>query len=42
MNTERRSVDSSGKDVYTGGIDFTANKTPLKIKNAGEGIKFPH
>ena len=24
----------------TGGIDFTANKTPLEIKNAGEGIKF--
>ena len=24
----------------TGGIDFTANKTPLEIQNGGEGIKF--
>ena len=23
-----------------GGIDFTANKTPLEVRNAGEGIKF--
>jgi hypothetical protein len=23
-----------------GGIDFTASKTPLEIRNAGEGIKF--
>ena len=23
-----------------GGVDFTANKTPLEIQNAGEGIKF--
>ena len=27
-------------NVEKGGIDFTANKTPLEIQNSGEGIKF--
>jgi hypothetical protein len=27
-------------DADLGGIDFTANKTPLEIQNAGEGIEF--
>ena len=27
-------------EANTGGIDFTANKTPLEVQNAGEGIKF--
>ena len=26
--------------VEKGGIDFTANKTPLEVQNAGNGIKF--
>jgi hypothetical protein len=31
---------SNAQRSSTGGIDLTANKTPLVIKNAGEGIKF--
>jgi len=26
--------------LHKGGIDFTANRTPLEIRNSGEGIKF--
>jgi hypothetical protein len=34
---ESAQISKSGK---RGGIDFTANRTPLEIQNSGEGIKF--
>jgi len=33
-------VDKAQLIENNGGIDFTANKTPLEIKNSGEGIQF--
>ena len=39
-NSHSKNDKAMKGSIPTGGIDFTANKTPLEIQNAGQGIKF--
>ena len=36
----KRDSAMGSRAIPKGGIDFTANKTPLEVQNAGEGVKF--
>jgi len=39
-NNDLRTIQSGNDSAMRGGVDFTANKTSLRIQNAGEGINF--